>query len=410
MTATRRHRPELLTRLATQGYRALQHLWDGVDGHGQTARLGGRRVLVVRGADGAELFYDTALVRRRGAAPAVIANPLFGRGAVHGLDDAAHDHRKRVFMDCLTPAETHRLADTVDAAWAARVRGWSAGQEVDVFDEAVLALGRAVCQWSGVQPPADADGFCRDLAVMVDEFGSASVAAGVRRRRARRRAEAHVAGRVRDARLEPMPAEPRPLHRVASATNLDGSPLDDRTAAVELLNLLRPTVAVAWFVAFAAAAIVEHPDTRPRLCSATGRPEYREAFGHELRRTRPFVPVLAAKARSDLTWGGHRLPRGHRLVLDVWGTNHLPERWPDPGTFDPDRFLEHPPTAFDFVPQGGGEPAHGHRCPGEPATVDILTRVVRQLADLPYEMGSGQRAYRLDRVPTRPGARLTPSP
>ena len=56
MTATRRHRPELLTRLATQGYRALQHLWDGVDGHGQTARLGGRRVLVVRGADGAELY------------------------------------------------------------------------------------------------------------------------------------------------------------------------------------------------------------------------------------------------------------------------------------------------------------------------------------------------------------------
>jgi fatty-acid peroxygenase len=56
------------------------------------------------------------------------------------------------------------------------------------------------------------------------------------------------------------------LHRVAFPTDPDGSPLDDRTAAVELLNLLRPTVAVAWFVALAAATIAEHPETRHGLC------------------------------------------------------------------------------------------------------------------------------------------------
>ena len=148
----------------------------------------------------------------------------------------------------------------------------------------------------------------------------------------------------------------------------------------------------------------------PGLASGTGDPAYREAFVHELRRTQPFVPVLAAKARSGLTWRGQHLPRGHRLILDVWGTNHLPARWPDPDRFDPHRFLDDPHTPFDFVPQGGGEPAHGHRCPGEPATVAILTRFARQLADLSYEMAPDDRAYRLERVPTRPRARLSPLP
>jgi fatty-acid peroxygenase len=402
----RGHRTELLRSLATQGYRGLQTFWDGVDGHVRSARLGGQRVVVVRGADGAELFYNTALVRRRRATPAMVANPLFGRGAVHGLDDIEHDHRKRVFLECLTREEVQRLAVVVDEAWAARVQTWPAAAAVDVFDEAVLSLGRAACTWAGMRAPADIDKFCRDLAVMVDNFGSASVSAGVRRRRARRRAEALVAEALRDVRLAPPPDEPRPTQRVAFATNLDGSPLDVRTAAVELLNLLRPTVAVAWFVAFAAATIAEHPETRTALCSTTGDPAYREAFAHELRRTQPFVPVLAAKARSNITWQGENLARGHRLILDVWGTNNLPERWPDPDAFDPNRFLDHPHTAFDFVPQGGGEPAHGHRCPGEPATVEILARISRRLADLSYEMAPGDRDYRLDRIPTRPAARL----
>jgi cytochrome P450 len=37
--------------------------------------------------------------------------------------------------------------------------------------------------------------------------------------------------------------------------------------------------------------------------------------------------------------GGVRVPRGGLVVLDVHGTDHDPEHWPDPDRFDPDRFL-----------------------------------------------------------------------
>ena len=43
------------------------------------------------------MFYDTTAVRRKGAVPAPLANLLFGRGAVHGLDDHEHAERKRIF-------------------------------------------------------------------------------------------------------------------------------------------------------------------------------------------------------------------------------------------------------------------------------------------------------------------------
>jgi hypothetical protein len=156
------------------------------------------------------------------------------------------------------------------------------------------------------------------------------------------------------------------LQQVARYSDSTGARLGERLAAVELLSLLRPPVAIAFFVSFTALALHEHPQWRDRVGSH-GNAADREAFVHELRRLYPFVPALAAKARTSFEWNGFRLRRGQRIVLDVLGTDHHPERWPDPGSFDPERFLRTPPSAFDFVPQGGGEPVQGHRCRVTPA-------------------------------------------
>jgi fatty-acid peroxygenase len=393
---------DLIAQLTSGGYAALRTVWPDPQATAMPVRMGGRRALLVRGEDGVRLFYDTLLFRRRHAVPAVVANPLFGRGAVHGLDDHAHTHRKAVFLASLDRLGVAALADAVDASWQERQLRWPQGQPVRVFDEAVEILGDAVLTWAGVQP-RPGPGAAADLATMVEGFGSASVSEGARRRMARRRCEAWAAEAVRASRTAQRDPEHRsPLDRIARATDLDGAPLDERTAAVELLNLLRPTVAVAWFVAFAAVAIAEHPELRDRLRSEGGEPAWREAFAHELRRSYPFVPVLAARARSSMTWQGHRLPQGHRLVLDIWGTNHFEMRWPAPDEFRPERFVDQTFSAYDFVPQGGGEPLEGHRCPGEPATVQILARCGQRLADLDYEIAPADRRFSMRRMPTRP--------
>src|SRR3954470_14558137 len=61
----------------------------------------GRRTLLVSGDAGVGLFYDEARIMRHRAVPAPIATSLFGPGAVHGLDDEAHRHRKTLFLQAL---------------------------------------------------------------------------------------------------------------------------------------------------------------------------------------------------------------------------------------------------------------------------------------------------------------------
>src|SRR3546814_20911466 len=85
-----------------------------------------------------------------------------------------------------------------------------------------------------------------------------------------------------------------------------------------------------------------------------------------------FFPAVAAIVREQFEWRGHRFPQGRRVLLDLYGTNHDGRCWPQPERFDPERFLGEEPDRFAFVPQGGGEPAVPHRCPGEPITTRIM--------------------------------------
>jgi len=67
--------------------------------------------------------------------------------------------------------------------------------------------------------------------------------------------------------------------RGVASTDIDGELLDPTCAAVELLNLIRTTVAVAWFVTFTGDALLRWPEHRTRL--RDGDTAYAVAFAHE---------------------------------------------------------------------------------------------------------------------------------
>jgi fatty-acid peroxygenase len=204
--------------------------------------------------------------------------------------------------------------------------------------------------------------------------------------------------RVREERLRVAPGTA--LAAAAAARSADGRPLPERVAAVALLNVVRPTIAVAWFIAFAGRALHEHPQWRDRI--AAGDEAALDAFVQEVRRLYPFVPVLAARTRQAQDVLGVPVPRGGFVVLDVHGTDHDPALWPDPDRFDPERFLHGPVDPDTLVPQGGGEVTTGHRCPGETVTLTMLAAAVRTLARVPHTLPPQDLAYDLSRVPTRP--------
>jgi fatty-acid peroxygenase len=393
--------------LIRQGYPWAARLRDGAVA--VPARLLGRRAAVVGGPEGVRRFYDPRLTRRR-AFPMPIQLVLFGPGTVHGLDDVEHHHHKAMFLRVLSSDAVAALGRRAEQEWETAVRRWAGSDRVVLFDEAVQVLAASVLPWAGVPvTPPELPRLARRLAVVLDGFatpGPAYLRAVVARRQVGRWA-GQLVRRVRTGELHP----PRgsALQAAAALLHVDGRLLPERAAGVALLNVVRPTVAVAWFVAFAGKALHEHPEWRRRI--ADGDEVALAAFVQEVRRLYPFVPVLAARTRSAQDVLGVPLPRGGLVVLDVDGTDHDPAHWPDPDRFDPNRFLQDPVDLDTLVPQGGGDVATGHRCPGEAVTLTMLAVAARVLARTPHTLPSQDLGYDLSRIPTRPrsGVILEPS-
>jgi fatty-acid peroxygenase len=395
---------DLAVSLLRRGYLALPELWASAGAtkteHVRT-RLLGKPAHVVRGSGGARLFYDDSIVERSGVVPASLAHLLFGRGAVHGLDGSDHRSRKSLFIDVLTSARVEKLGQDVATELDDAVLSWPRREPVRLFDELVRVYGTCVVPWAGVHTePGEAAKVARRMAQIVDGFGFAprAYATGWA---ARIRSDRWAAARVREARSsDRRPAEGTMLHALSHGP---GRELPVDVAGVELLNVIRPTVAVAWLGVFAAVALTEHPEAGSVLGDPARRAERRH-FADEVRRTTPFVPALAGRVRRTTTWRGTRLEPGDLLVLDVPGTNRHRGTWSDPQRFRPARFGEHPPDAFQHVPQGGGDVRVDHRCPGERVAMTLLDHTLHRLARTGFTLSG--RAADLTRIPTLPGLAL----
>ncbi|RCW39713.1 fatty-acid peroxygenase [Halopolyspora algeriensis] len=366
------------------------------------ARVMGQHAVGVRGPEAVRFFYDESHVRRHPAIPEPVLGTLFGHGAVHTLDEHDHRVRKAMLMSLLTePAGIAALVDHVVAAWDEAVASWEQRPQVVLFDEASRVLAQGVCRWAGVPlDEADVAPVARDLVALVDGFATLGPRHW-RARRARGRREAWLAHLVQEVRdgTTTVPAGSA-VDVVTWHRDADGALLSPRTAAVELLNVLRPTVAVCWFVTFAAHALHRWPQHRERL--RADDPAYAEAFVDEVRRFYPFAPFLGARAVTDLTWRGEPIPAGALVLLDVYGQHHDADQWSEPYTFDPRRFLDRPPGRDELIPQGGGDPSTGHRCPGEDVTKALLQALVPRLARLDYEVPEQDLTISLRRIPARP--------
>ncbi|MGW7064143.1 cytochrome P450 [Streptomyces sp. NPDC054904] len=409
--------------LWTHGYAWLPDLRrrGGPDGGPVRTRVFGRRAIVLHGPVDVAFFYDERHVLRHDALPGPVLDTLFGRGAVHTLDGDAHRVRKAMFVSLLTSREgVAALVDRIGTHWHeafARARG----REIVLFDQVAAVLAEAVCDWAGLPVTQDAAReIAEDCVAMVDGFATP----GPRRwkaRRARVRQEqglAHAVTDVRAGHVHPgvltVPGggsgPPRSvLETVAHHLDADGMPLDPHTAAVELLNIIRPTVAIAWFAAFAEHALRRNPELRAGL--RAGDWAYARAFAHEVRRFYPFVPFVGGVAAHDLEHRGGTVPAGTLVLLDVYGAHHDPDLFDRPYSFDPTRFLGREPDGDLLVPQGGGDVGTGHRCPGEDIVVGVLTALATALGRLERTVPRQDETIPLNRIPTRPrsGMVLRPS-
>ncbi|CAM5286055.1 MULTISPECIES: cytochrome P450 [Streptomyces] len=390
--------------LLIQGYAWLPDRRRRSGGAPVRTRLLGKKAIALHGPAAVRFFYDEQHIHRQDALPQPVIDTLFGQGAVHTLDGERHRVRKALFTELLKdPSAVRELADQVDRELERAGAEWSGHQRVVLFDALAKVLTRAVHTWAGVPLAADELRYtARDLIAMVDGFATVGPR-HLRARRARRRQEERLTPLVEAVRAEPGPGEDGPgstvFRTVAAHKDAGGALLTPHTAAVEVLNVLRPTVAITWFAVFAAHALHRHPGHRSAL--AADGPGYGWAFAQEVRRFYPFAPFVGGLAAERLEWAGRTIAPGTMVLLDLYGLDHDPDLWPEPYRFDPSRFLSGPAPADALVPQGGG-PVDGHRCPGEDVTVSVLATVARFLARSAYEVPEQDLRIPLERIPTAP--------
>jgi fatty-acid peroxygenase len=269
-------------------------------------------------------------------------------------------------------------------------------------------------RWAGLPGTSAAQTrWARRLAQIVDGFGRPWTPAFPAAVLNRLYSDRHTTRLVRAVRTgELAPPSYTALHHWSWHRDRDGRLLTPHLAGVELQNSIRPMVAVARFVAFAAKELHDHPEWRTRIHAETvDRGALTEgpiarAFAQEVRRTAPFVPMLPGRAVRDVDLDGQHVSTGGRVVIDILGTDHDAQFWHDPDRFRPERFLEHPDyEQLDaFIPHGGADVAQGHRCPGEKLAILGLSAAVAALSDPRIEiLGTGLDVNRR-RLPARPAS------
>ncbi|MDT8760135.1 cytochrome P450 [Sphingomonas psychrotolerans] len=354
-----------------------------------------RPAIFIAGEEAARHFYDGKSFTRAGAMPPTTLRLLQDKKSVQSLDGAAHAARKALFLDMMAPESIAAMGEAVDRHWQAMLPGWRAAGEVGFHDAFGELLTAAACDWAGLSLTAGERGArARELMAMIDGAGSA----GPRTWRAlllRRRTEKWARMRL-DALCGADATSP--AGRIANAG------LDRVTSGVELLNLLRPTVAVARFATFAALALHEHREAADWL---RADPANRiEAFVQEVRRFYPFFPVIGGRVRDAFEWREHRFAPGSWVLLGLHATNHDSRIWGDPERFRPERFVGRRSSGFDLIPQGAGDYRTDHRCPGEWMTLEILRRTVTLLLATPHRLPEQDLRIPRDRFPTLPRSGL----
>lgn len=402
MKAPRGPNSDITAALLKAPYDYVRRTCDGLGCDFFEARLLLRRTTCMRGPRAAALFYDESRFVRTGAMPEPVQATLLGKGGVQGSDGATHRRRKALFMSFMTPGNVDELARLVERQWFEAIPAWSAAGPVPLYGAIQPILMRAVCSWAGVplsEPLVEAR--TRDTVALFDKAAALGVG-HLRARFARRRLEHWLTSLIKEVRRERPFTQRTALDAIAHHRDGSGRLLRPRIAAVELLNLIRPTVAVSVYIALLAHAVKTYPATVPAADDAEGYAH----FTQEVRRFYPFFPALMGRVRQEFQWEGVAFPLGRRVLLDLHGTN-MAQEWGDPEAFRPDRFAEDRYDPFLLVPQGGGNHYEHHRCPGEAITLALMKLALRMLtACLAFDVPEQKLDIDRSRMPALPADRF----
>ena len=325
-------------------------------------------------------------------------------------DGPLHKRQRPLIQPALHPKRLAGYADAMARHAATMAGGWADGGTIDVRREMMAVTLHIVAEalfGQALGPEVDAISTAMDYNVrafrrMLTPWGAVLAFVpspfGIKYLLARRRllgvmhrfvASRRASGDVRDDLLG----------RLIAARTPDGQPaMSERQLIDECVTLFaagHETTATAltftlWLLAHhpdvqerlsaEVSAVLLAPDARPSVDDVDQLPYARQVVS-EAMRLFPPAWMQGRQALADVTINGTPVRRGSVVLLSQWLTHRDERWWPEPGTFDPDRFApgtENDRPRWAYFPFGGGSRV----CVGEAFAwaelVIVLATVVRR--------------------------------
>src|SRR4051794_9138772 len=201
------------------------------------------------------------------------------------------------------------------------------------------------------------------------------------------------------------------LSLLIKARTEDGEALTDRELRDELLTLvLAGHETTANSLAWTWERLVRTPEAYDRLRDAvrsdTDTEANVEAVIVEGMRSRPVIPIIGRRVMVPWRLGEYAVRADTPVTMSILLLHHREDLYPEPFAFKPERFLEHKPGTYEWIPFGGGI----RRCLGAALAMAeqrvVLSSMARRL-DLEADDPEPERAVHrnVTMIPSR-GARV----
>ncbi|SDM62231.1 cytochrome P450 [Allokutzneria albata] len=337
----------------------------------------------------------------------------------NGLGTCPHEeHRRqrRLTQPAFHPSRMEGYARVMAEQIADVLGSWQDGQTVDAFAE-MLKLAARIAGATMLSSALGAEELAQvgdDLTTVTAGFGRRALMfppldtlptpGNLRYVRARSRLRSTISAIVEDYRRKG--TDHGDLLSILLNTGVTDVEIDDQVLTFFAAGADTSAIALAWMLHL----LSQHPGTQERLHAELAAvvgdrdPEWTDLPGLELTgrvvretlRLHPPSWIFTRTTTVDSRIGRHAVPAGTVIIYSPYLIHHLPDLYPDPRRFDPDRWLpdraaSRPRSAF--VGFGAG----ARKCIGDAFAVAELTLSLATIATRWHVLPASRRKVRAAR-------------
>jgi sterol 14-demethylase len=386
-------------------------------------RLADRDVVLVTGAEANEWFFRSPEEDLDQAEAYPFMTPIFGAGVV--FDAPPERRREMLHNQALRDKFMRGHAATIAGEVEAMVGGWQASGEIDLLDwfaELTIYTSSACLIGKKFRDQLDRRfaALYHDLEQGTDPIAYVDAYADIesfRRRDAARAGLVELVTAIMEQRsIGPAPTDDDRdlLDVMMSIKEEDGSPrfLPDYVTGAFISMMFAGHHTTSGTAAWTLIELLRHPAELAAVVEELDRlyangeevsyqalremPRLEAAIKEALRLHPPLILVLRV-AKRDLEVGGYRIAAGKLVGASLAVSNRLPEDFPDPHAFVPERYLvpreEDAQNPWTWIPFGAGR----HRCVGAPFAMMQLKAIFSVLLrGWTFDLAQPPESYRND--------------